>query len=342
MLWPVLNLLENKAKIVAESLVTIILTTLNSESFLSRSIESCLAQTHSNFELLIVDGGSTDRTLAIVNSYNDPRIQIIHQPENSGKLPGALNLGMAHAKGDFITWTQDDCWYEPTAIQIMVDYMQAHLDIDLVYTDYWFVDEQAQPISYQPARDPKHIVEGGDIIGQCFLFRRQVYEAVGPQEIRFFPVHEIPWRFLVFEQFVIQPLSNPLMYYTVHDHSLTGEIGPWKLQRLSAKALLEAGFFDQEMYKKRIGQLDIGQAYEEFVLHGNYRAFWVHLIPGLRYDKKSLYNWGLLKLAIISILPWRNAYRKKLFTEWKAKRTAKLSEMISKHLPKRWKINDPN
>lgn len=330
---------------MAESLVTIILTTLNSENFLPRSIESCLAQTHSDFELLVVDGGSTDRTLEIVNSYNDSRIQIIHQPKNSGKLPGALNLGMAHAKGNFITWTQDDCWYEPTAIQVMLDYLQAHPDVGLVYTDYWFVDEQARPIGYQAARDPKHIAEGGDIVGQCFLFHRQVYETVGPQEIDFFPVHEIPWRILVSTQFMIQPLSEPLMYYTVHDHSLTGQIGPWKLQRLSAKALLEAGCFDQAMYQKRMAELDIGHAYEEFVLHGNYRAFWTHLVPGLRYDSKSLRNWGLIKVAIMTILPWRNAYREKLFTEWQAKRAAKLSEMITRHLPKYrvgQKTNAPN
>ncbi len=139
------------------SFVTIILTTLNSEQFVARSIESCLYQTYENLELLIVDGGSRDSTLDIVASFSDERIRVIHQPDNSGKLPGAINLGMANAVGAFITWTQDDCWYEPNAIQTMVDYLQAHPEIALVYSDYWDVDENEKRLGYQRAEPPEFV-----------------------------------------------------------------------------------------------------------------------------------------------------------------------------------------
>ncbi len=63
-------------------LVTIILTTLNSEHYLTVSLESCLHQSYQNIEILVVDGGSTDKTLDIVRGFSDERIRIIHQSNN--------------------------------------------------------------------------------------------------------------------------------------------------------------------------------------------------------------------------------------------------------------------
>ncbi len=71
----------------------------NGERFLAEAVESILAQTFTDFELLAVDGGSTDRTLEILASYHDPRIRILHAPP--GIVP-ALNFGIAQARGNWI------------------------------------------------------------------------------------------------------------------------------------------------------------------------------------------------------------------------------------------------
>src|SRR5437016_3657116 len=91
-----------------QQLVSIVLTTLNGARYLRESIDSCLGQTYRNIELIVVDGGSTDGTLDIVASYYDPRLRLIHQEHNEGKLPGAINLGLADARGELLTWMQDD------------------------------------------------------------------------------------------------------------------------------------------------------------------------------------------------------------------------------------------
>src|SRR4029079_525295 len=101
----------------AAPLISIVLTTLNSERYLARAVASCLGQTCADLELLIVDGGSTDRTLDIVATITDPRLRLIHQAGNAGKLPGAINLGLAEARGNLLTWAQADCWYEPNAFE---------------------------------------------------------------------------------------------------------------------------------------------------------------------------------------------------------------------------------
>lgn len=299
----------------AEPLVTIILTTLNSERYLARSIESCLKQTHSNLELLVVDGGSTDRTLEIVAGYDDPRIHVIHQPENSGKLPGALNLGMANARGELITWTQDDCWYVVDAIQTMVEYLQTHPDIALVYSDYWLVDCTRRQVLYRQVSTLEHVLDE-DVVQQCFLFRRAVYETIGPQDEQYYPVHEIPWRIKIARQFNMAPLHAPLQYYTLHSNSLTGRFGGYTLQRQMVQAIRSEGYLNEREATQRLAAIDVHEGYEAFVRYGNYGLSRRRLLSGFLKNWHLALNHGLWKMIGMSLLPQREAYRKEMFERW--------------------------
>ncbi len=292
-------------------LVTIILTTLNSDTFLARSIESCLNQTYSNLELLVVDGGSTDHTLEIVRSYTDSRIRLIHQEGNHGKLPGALNLGMAESLGEFITWTQDDCWYEPNAVATLVEYLKAHQKISLVYSDYWVMDDKQNPLKYERVNSPDFILVD-DVIRMSFLFRREVYELIGPQEIEFFPIHEIPWRLKIVEHFDIAPLHVPLMYYTLHERSLTGRIGNWQLRRDAVSYLWEHNYIDRTAYRTTLAQIDMDRAYDEFILSGHFAEFWQYALSAIGRDWRFGLSRGLWRMMLASALPSRDRYRRRL------------------------------
>ncbi len=314
-------------------LVTIILTTLNSEKFVARSIESCLNQTYPELELIVVDGGSQDRTLEIVQSYDDPRLCVIHQPENSGKLPGAINLGMENAHGRYITWTQDDSWYEPNTIETLLTYLETYPEIALVYADFWVVDENSNRLQYRSVNTPEHILEE-DVVGQCFLFHRRVYEVIGPQDIQHFPVHEVPWRIKVNNKFRIAPLHKALMYWTLHPDSLTGRYGPWAVHYMMLETLRQEGLLDRYAYARQLAQTHIHNAYEEFVLNGNYCRFWQHVVAGLRYDITHLENHGLCTLVLMSLLPSRDKYRAKLYRTWKTDLEARHMQLIQASAPR--------
>src|SRR4051812_17243284 len=88
------------------TLVSIIFPTLNAGTHLRAALDSCLNQSYHDLEVLVIDGGSTDDTLQILESYSDPRLHVFHQTDNSGKLPGALNLGFAQSSGAYLTWMQ--------------------------------------------------------------------------------------------------------------------------------------------------------------------------------------------------------------------------------------------
>ena len=298
-------------------LVSLVLTTLNSERYLARSMASCLGQSHDKLELLIVDGGSTDRTLDIVRAAGDPRIRLIHQPGNAGKLPGAINLGLAEARGDLLTWAQSDCWYEPNALEMMVTFLAEHPEVDQVYTDYWEVDEAGQTLNYRPA-GPLADLLVADVVGVCFLFRRAVYAAIGPQAVEYYPVHDVPWRIRAARQFRFQPLHVPLLHYVFHPGSLTNQFGRWNLQLLMAQALAQEGLLNPAAYQRRLGKIALDEAYEVFIFHGDFRRFWQALFRGARHDWRVLKNPGLWRLMLISLSPDRTKRQRALQSSWRA------------------------
>lgn len=92
------------------ALVSVIIPVYNRADTIKRAVDSVLCQTHGNLELIIVDDGSTDNTVAIVKAYKDERIRIICQEH--GGANKARNTGIANAKGEFIAFQDsDDAWY---------------------------------------------------------------------------------------------------------------------------------------------------------------------------------------------------------------------------------------
>src|SRR5574344_1693507 len=106
-------------------LVSIVLPVYNGEKYLAQSIESVLNQTYENIELIIVNDCSTDNSRDIAQKYANKNsgIKIIDNTENK-KLPASLNIGFEAANGEYYTWTSDDNYYEPTAIEKMVQYLK--------------------------------------------------------------------------------------------------------------------------------------------------------------------------------------------------------------------------
>lgn len=103
-----------------EPLITVSIGTYNREKTIGRAIESVLSQTYKNFELVIVDNGSTDRSGQIAEEYTskDNRIRTIHVSPNQGSAM-RFNMGIALAKGEFLTYLDDDDYLEPDFLEFM-------------------------------------------------------------------------------------------------------------------------------------------------------------------------------------------------------------------------------
>lgn len=108
--------------------ISIVLPVYNSENYIGDSIDSILVQTYPNFELIIIDDGSTDTTVKIIKSYNDNRIILV---ENTHDYIQSLNTGISKTRGKYIARMDADDIMVKNRLQIQYDYMEANLDIDI-------------------------------------------------------------------------------------------------------------------------------------------------------------------------------------------------------------------
>jgi len=106
---------------IFECKVSLIMLTYNRETLISRAIESVLSQTFRDFEFIIVDNGSSDRSGYIADKYsaNDDRIRVIHRER--GNIGAGRNTGLDVSQGKYITFIDDDDWAEPDFLQFLLD-----------------------------------------------------------------------------------------------------------------------------------------------------------------------------------------------------------------------------
>ncbi|MES2225114.1 MAG: glycosyltransferase family 2 protein [Patescibacteria group bacterium] len=118
-------------------LVSVIIPAFNREKYLEAAVRSVLAQTLADIEVLIVDDASTDATPAIVDrlAQEDSRVRVIHHAENKYRS-GALNTGLDHASGSYISFLDSDDYYLPDKLARQVAFLEAHPESDGVYGDY--------------------------------------------------------------------------------------------------------------------------------------------------------------------------------------------------------------
>lgn len=127
-------------------LVSIIMPVYNGEAFLSEAIDSVLSQTYKNFELIIINDGSTDKSEKIIKSYSDPRIVFISQ-KNKG-LSRACNKGIGIAKGKYVARQDDDDISLPHRLEKQVWYLEANTNVGLVGTNFKAIGRNGDTINH--------------------------------------------------------------------------------------------------------------------------------------------------------------------------------------------------
>jgi len=203
-------------------LVTIVLPTYNGSRYLRESIQSCIDQTYSNWELIIIDDASTDDTPALIGEFvaKDARVSSVRHEKNR-RLPNALNTGFGCARGEYLTWTSDDNVYKPHALDRMVHYLEANPAIGLVYCDMRKIGADGEDLGPIPLKGPESLVEE-NCIGACFLYRRQLYEAVGRYDPEMVLVEDYDYWLRISRRFPIAHLRGVSPYlYRFQPGSLT-------------------------------------------------------------------------------------------------------------------------
>jgi len=211
--------------------VSVVMPVYNGEPYLREAVESILRQTCTDFEFIIIDDGSTDRTWEILSSYaeNDARIAL-HRNQENLKLIRTLNKGLTMARGKYIARQDADDVSLPDRLAKQVAYLEHHQDVGLLGTDYYRLNSQGQRILRQPppvhTKIRWHLLFGNIWCHPSMMFRRELVDTNELFHPEYVHVEDYElWTRLV-KRTRAATLSEALVIYREHDNSICAQNRP--------------------------------------------------------------------------------------------------------------------
>lgn len=201
--------------------ISVLIPVYNAESFLEESINSILNQTFTDFELLIGDDGSTDRSLDIVSSFQDKRIILIKNKKNEG-VANTLNKLLEAAKGEFIAVQHSDDISSPFRIEKQLRFLEKNSDVGLCGSNVSIFGKKKSRL-YFPLKDNEiraYMIFNNPFIHPAVMFKRSLFEDANIRYNQyFFPAEDYD---LWFKLSLITKLANipeRLLLYRCHENN---------------------------------------------------------------------------------------------------------------------------
>ena len=205
--------------------VTVLMSVYNGEKYIQEAIDSILGQTFKDFEFLIINDGSTDKTGEILESYNDPRIKIINNEKNIG-LTKSLNKGLELATGKYIARQDADDISMPQRLEKEVEFLEQNRNVGLVGTDYLFINEKGKVVHIvkclNGSRELKAKLLKGNQFGHgSVMLRRECIEKVGTYREEFKFAQDYDFCLRIAEAYDVANIPEPLYKWRINIESVS-------------------------------------------------------------------------------------------------------------------------
>jgi glycosyltransferase involved in cell wall biosynthesis len=206
--------------------VTVVMSVLNGADFVQEAVDSILSQSLTNFEFIIINDGSTDETLAVLEGFADPRIRIFSNARSRG-LSASLNLGISHSRGRHIARLDADDVAEPERLQQQLDFLDRNPDVGLIGSWYRNIAEAGdiQDVVYLPT-DHVDILWAmlfySPFAHSAIMFRKNVAEGYN-ERFRYSMDYELCLR--VASSHKVCNLPEPLVRVRQNSSSMTATFG---------------------------------------------------------------------------------------------------------------------
>jgi glycosyltransferase involved in cell wall biosynthesis len=249
--------------------VSVVIPVYNGERFLGEAIESVLAQTHRDFELVIVDDGSTDATPAIAHSYTakDSRIRVVAQ-ENRGHS-GAANRCLAEASCEWIARMDADDIFLPRKLEMQIAVLEANPRIRVLGTMGTWIDARGRQLVPMETLGPfseaelQEMVRRNDTLffihSTVMMHRKTILDAGGYRE-KFVQAEDTDlWNRLAEQKHLLLKMRESLVWDRFHEHSSSGArpkvnrlYGEWAIRCIRARrsGLKEPSFDEYLAYRR--------------------------------------------------------------------------------------------
>jgi glycosyltransferase involved in cell wall biosynthesis len=309
-------------------LISVIMPVYNGEKTIRETIESVFNQTFPDWELIVINDGSQDATLQILNSIQDPRLRVFSYP-NAGQAT-SRNRGISQACGEYISFIDADDLWTPDKLEAQLHVLQANPQAAVAYSWTKCIDEVGQV-----SRRGSHISVTGDVYknllvvnflenGSNPLIRRQALNEVGSFDESLTPAEDWDLWLRLAARYHFEVVSSPQILYRVSVKSATANV--WRLEAACLEVIERACTQAPESVE-HLKKYSLGNTYKYLT----YKA-----IEGPPERKKGLvaarFLWQavrndpallrtkvlfkvLLKIAAITILPPQQA--QSFFTRFK-------------------------
>jgi glycosyltransferase involved in cell wall biosynthesis len=208
--------------------VSVILPTYNRARLLGRAIQSVFAQTYQDFELIVVDDGSTDNTESLVKSFNSEKIRYIRHRQNKG-ASAARNTGIQSAKGAYIAFQDsDDEWMPEKLEKQMRAFETAPPEVGIVYTGFFIITTNKR--EYKPSAEitPKDgnifssIIKGEYLVSpQTIVVKRECFEKAGLFDEHLPAMEDWEMALRLSKHYHFKYINEPLVLYYPQSDSLS-------------------------------------------------------------------------------------------------------------------------
>ncbi|MES2646163.1 MAG: glycosyltransferase [Bacteroidota bacterium] len=202
--------------------VTVLLPVYNAATHLNEAIDSILNQTLKNFELLIIDDGSTDSSLEIIRSYSDPRIRLVVNEENLG-ISETLNKGLQLSRTELVARMDADDFSYPERLEKQVEFFSQHTDSVMLSTSVRIITPQKELVEIINFNNYYNCYNLNFICAQfhpTIMYKRSVILDIGGYTVPFSEDFDLWWRLMI-ANYKIDHLQQVLLDYRLSEKSLS-------------------------------------------------------------------------------------------------------------------------
>ncbi len=237
-----------------EPKVSVLLPVYNHASFITSAIEGVQQQTYRNWELILINDGSTDNLLEVLKQYvEDPRIRMYTQ--DNQRLPNTLTNLHHLAEGQFVTWTSADNIMEPQMLEVLIQNLLRRPDVVMAFADVAIIDDKGDYLGHgyreinRDIRKPYIMrlphdtnaldAECDNYINACFMYRMDAVKALDGQysaDLEGLEDYDFWLRLRSFGKIIHVKNCKPLYRYRVHANTMSEDLLKNKLEAHSKRA----------------------------------------------------------------------------------------------------------
>lgn len=274
--------------------ISIVTPNYNYGMFLGELIDSVLSQDHKDFEHIIVDDGSTDGSVDMLEEYcrKDSRIKLLKQ-SHVGQT-SAINSGLGIARGDVICWINSDDYYEKNVFSKIADYFRTHSQAMVVFGDFNIVDGEGRLIRIQKNipldnASGRFLGFGFCVTSNTVFWRRQVTETIGLLDARWSYNMDGEYFSRMAEAFRFEKIDVVVANYRKHSRTKTTDRSK-AVERMREYELERRMNYEKTWQSRYIGYA-IGRNFKYMyrlkriflrLLHGHYKEHLLQLVSGRR------------------------------------------------------------